>query len=62
MAKRQFNLYLDKDLIKTVRHGAIEAEHRLSDYVADALRSNIADKRNASELTAGEPAAGAEDT
>lgn len=31
------NLYLDEDLIKRVKHAAIESEQRLSDFVADAL-------------------------
>ena len=62
MAKRQFNLYLDEDLIKAVKHGAVESDQRLSDYVADILQSNLTNKRRASEITAREMAKGAGDT
>lgn len=31
------NLYLDEDLIKKVKHAAIESEQRLSEFVAAAL-------------------------
>lgn len=41
--KRQFNLYLSEDLIKRVKHAAIEAEQRLSDYVAQALERQLTD-------------------
>ncbi len=39
--KRQMNLYLDEDLIKKVKHAAIEAEQRLSDFVAEALEHHL---------------------
>jgi len=39
--KRQFNLYLDEDLIKRIKHAAIESEQRLSDFVADVLTSYL---------------------
>lgn len=35
--KKQMNLYLEEDLIKKVKHAAIEAEQRLSEFVAAAL-------------------------
>lgn len=40
--KKQFNLYLDERLIKRVKHAAIEAEMRLSDFVAAVLEQHLA--------------------
>lgn len=39
--KKQLNLYLDEELIKQVKHAAIEQEQRLSDFVAAALSSYL---------------------
>lgn len=39
--KKQMNLYLDEDLIKRVKHAAIEQEQRLSEFVAAALSSHL---------------------
>ncbi len=42
--KKQFNVYLVEPLIKRVKHAAIEAEQRLSDFVADALEAYLSEK------------------
>lgn len=39
--KRQMNLYLEEDLIKRVKHAAIEEEQRLSEFVAKALETYL---------------------
>jgi hypothetical protein len=40
--KRQMNLYLEEDLIKRIKHAAIEEEQRLSEFVAIALERYLA--------------------
>jgi len=39
--KQQFNVYIDADLVKQVKHAAVDAGQRLSEFVARALASYL---------------------
>ena len=51
-SKKQFNLYLDEELIKAIKHAAIEADMRLSDYVAEALTAHLSMRKRVSDRMA----------
>ncbi len=49
--KIQFNLFLDRKLVKVVRRAAVEAEKGVSDFVADILITHFdREKRIASQV------------
>src|SRR5215470_9974657 len=60
--KQQFNIYLAPDLIRAVKHAAVDAGGSLSDFVAEALARQLHTHRVPSDeeaLHPGEPTAAA---
>lgn len=45
--KQQFNLYLPTELVKRVKHAAVDAEQSLSAFVQDALEEHLRRHRTA---------------
>jgi hypothetical protein len=47
--KQQFNIYLSPDLIRAVKHAAVDVGGSLSDFVADALERHVRKPQGADE-------------
>lgn len=51
--KKQFNLYIEEDIIRTLRHSAVDAGQSISDHIAEMLVTHLARERRASEYAKG---------
>ena len=59
--KQQFNVYLSPDLIRAVKHAAVDVGGSLSDFVAEALERYVRQQQGAGEELPSTTATSAED-